>query len=276
MTPQKKIVYSIILLICVAVYFKVAEKESSNDQLLDSTQSDVSQEIGESSVPIQVKGSQVVYTKKASYDHLEFNVQNIIWYTNYYRSLDNLPPLKSSKKLTASATAKNNNMVDDSYFDHKDPKTGRVFDWFITAEHYDYIKTGENLASGDFRTSYEVVNAWMKSPSHRKNLLDPSYTEIGIAIQPTKRKGQDIVLVTQHFGKPRTSCPTIDQSIKTSITNLELTIKNLKHDTLNMPPDTDTYKTLVSTYNKSVSRMGDLVSTYNKQIQAFDSCVKGK
>lgn len=276
MKPQKKIAYCIILLICVTVYFKVAEKESSTGQVSDETLQVVSQETEASSTPIEVKGSQVTYTKKASYDHLEFNVQNIIWYTNYYRSLDNIAPLKVSKKLSASSTAKNENMIHDNYFDHKNPKTGQVFDWFITSQHYDYIKTGENLASGDFRTSYEVVNAWMKSPSHRKNLLDPSYTEIGIAIQSTKRKGQDILLVTQHFGKPRTSCPTIDQSIKTSISNLESTIKNLKQDTLNMPPDTDTYKTLVSTYNKSVSRMGDLVSTYNKQIQAFDSCVKGK
>ncbi|UBF24763.1 CAP domain-containing protein [Kovacikia minuta CCNUW1] len=39
--------------------------------------------------------------------------------------------------------------------------------------------TGENIAAG-YSTPEQVVQGWINSPGHRANLLNPSYTELGI------------------------------------------------------------------------------------------------
>jgi uncharacterized protein YkwD len=52
---------------------------------------------------------------------------------------------------------------------------------FILGEKYDYIYAGENLAK-NFSTFDDVVEAWYNSPSHKENLLNKNYTEMGFAI----------------------------------------------------------------------------------------------
>ena len=82
-----------------------------------------------------------------------------------------LQPLKMDKDLTKAAQVRNVEII--TVFDHSRPDGSR----FSTVSKK---AKGENLAGGQ-KTPESVVLAWMKSPSHKKNLLNPRYTIIGIS-----------------------------------------------------------------------------------------------
>jgi hypothetical protein len=64
-----------------------------------------------------------------------------------------------------------------------------------------YAHAGENLAI-HFTDSSEVVEAWMDSPTHRKNIVDAKFTEIGVGTAKGKYEGYETVYVVQLFGTP--------------------------------------------------------------------------
>lgn len=233
------------------------------------------------------------YTKKNSLSHLELTDDNIIWYTNYERAKNNLPPLKKSAQLESSSHAKGTDMFQYQYFDHnrKDGQTTVGFDSFIDTQKYAFVKIGENLAMGDFSTSEDLLDAWMKSPAHRRNLLDPLYQDIGVSINAGTMQGTKTVIYTQHFGDPSSSCPTINQATKQAIDTLRSKITDLQtsigqqqarvsSSSADLDPEFDTlindYNTLVTGYNASIKQMSALVSLYNGQVRSFDSCIEGK
>jgi hypothetical protein len=53
--------------------------------------------------------------------------------------------------------------------------------------------------------SKEVNDAWMSSPAHRQNILNPNYKEVGIAVLKGEFNGNEVYVVVQHFGKPKGS-----------------------------------------------------------------------
>ncbi len=116
-----------------------------------------------------------------------------------------LPALVINDKLVAAAGTKAADMSAKSYFAHQSPDGRMPWD-FITAAGYSYIYAGENLAV-NFYDSGEVERAWMDSPTHRKNIMNDRYTEIGIATAPGIYKGDSTVFVVQMFGRPRTAQP---------------------------------------------------------------------
>lgn len=105
---------------------------------------------------------------------------NVLVYVNRERAAKTLPPLKLNEDLNRLATAKSKDMRDRSYFSHTSPVYGTPFQMFSDAGlSKKWNAMGENIAKGqpDART---VVNAWMKSRGHRKNILNPHYTELGV------------------------------------------------------------------------------------------------
>lgn len=232
------------------------------------------------------------YTKENSLKHLPLTRDNIIWYTNYERVKNNFDPLSTSDLLINSAREKNLDMVTHQYFNHVRSGNPSVsFDTFISAQNYEFIKIGENLAMGDFSTSAEVVTTWMKSPSHRKNILDPIYHNIGVHIRKGTIDGRMVTLITQHFGDPRSSCPTVNAKTKKTIdafsdkiTELQNTInkdqKGLTQFTDTFDPRfnslVENYNKLILVYNQSIKAMSEVVNDYNKQIHHYDQCIQGK
>src|SRR4029079_16600268 len=79
----------------------------------------------------------------------------------------------------AAAQAKANDMAAKGYFAHVSPDGTDPWHWFKEAG-YQFDYAGENLAV-NFVDSGDVNDAWMNSPTHRDNILNPHYTEIGIA-----------------------------------------------------------------------------------------------
>lgn len=124
----------------------------------------------------------------------------IIELTNQERIKRGLSPLTEDQRLSAAAGAKAQNMFEENYWAHYSP-SGKDPWGFIQGAGYQFSYAGENLAR-NFSTAPEVVAAWMASPTHRDNIVNKNYTNIGIAIAEGKINGTDTVLVVQEFGKP--------------------------------------------------------------------------
>lgn len=128
-------------------------------------------------------------------------------FTNQTRQSMGFSVLVENQKLNQAAQLKAENMVQNQYFSHTSPQGLTPWHWFLQAG-YNYKYAGENLAVG-FYDSEEVYNAWLNSPSHRANLLNPNYKEVGTAI--LKGIGQNnAIVVVQLFGSQKIqAAPTV-------------------------------------------------------------------
>ena len=102
----------------------------------------------------------------------------VIRLVNEIRVQYGLQPLKTNWELSRVARYKSQDMVDKHYFSHTSPTYGSPFQ-MMKAFGLSYRTAGENIAYGQ-RTPQEVVNAWMNSSGHRANILNSSYTQIGV------------------------------------------------------------------------------------------------
>lgn len=104
--------------------------------------------------------------------------QEVVRLVNVERAKAGLPALKSDWELARVAQAKSQDMHDKRYFDHTSPTYGTPFN-MIKNYGITYKSAGENIAQGQ-KTAAQVVSAWMNSPGHRANILNKSYTHIGV------------------------------------------------------------------------------------------------
>jgi uncharacterized protein YkwD len=123
--------------------------------------------------------------------------------TNDDRAQEALGTLAISPVLSAAAQAKANHMAEYGYFAHVSPDGKNSWYWFREAG-YKFIYAGENLAV-DFSDSQDVESAWMNSPTHRANILNGKFTEIGIATAKGSYQGRPTTFVVQMFGTPASS-----------------------------------------------------------------------
>lgn len=136
----------------------------------------------------------------------------LIQLTNQERQILGLPVLKENPKLTEAAYQKAQDMLQYDYFSHYSPTGISPWYWFKKVG-YDYQLAGENLAIG-FLDSQEVVEAWKNSPSHRENLLNPNFREIGLAVLKGDFQGAETTVVVQLFGSPKKEVKTGQEEIK--------------------------------------------------------------
>jgi hypothetical protein len=120
--------------------------------------------------------------------------------TNKARIDEHLSQLNINAELTLAATNKANDMLAKDYWSHNAPDGATPWQ-FVDAAGYSYSLAGENLARG-FANADTVVAAWLASPSHRANVLDPSYTDVGFAVVSGKMNGQTTTLVVAMYGCP--------------------------------------------------------------------------
>jgi uncharacterized protein YkwD len=87
--------------------------------------------------------------------------------------------LSWNSKLFAAGAGHATDMGQKNYFSHTS-QDGRTFDQRITAAGYTWSAAGENIAAG--QTSIEqVMNDWLKSPGHCANIMNGTYTEVGVS-----------------------------------------------------------------------------------------------
>ena len=126
---------------------------------------------------------------------------SIVAETNAARSSLDLPTLKRNTTLDVAAEKKLNDMAANGYFAHVSPSGQQAWD-FISASGYRYAVAGENLARG-FSDPAALVAAWMKSPSHRANLLNSAYRDVGVAVGRITLNGKPATVVIELFATPR-------------------------------------------------------------------------
>jgi len=134
----------------------------------------------------------------------EINTSNVLREVNVQRTRYDLKPLYLDGDLYLAATLKSKDMLNRNYFEHY---AFGLSPWdFINIQGYDFAVAGENLAM-DFATSEGMVRAWMDSPAHRDNILNPQFEDIGIGvIKGTYNDGNNMhetVMVTNLFAKKK-------------------------------------------------------------------------
>ena len=121
----------------------------------------------------------------------------VITLVNKQRAARGLPALKRGATLSYCARLKSQDMVKRNYFSHTSPTYGSPFQMM---EYFGlkFSAAGENIAYGQ-QTPQAVMNAWMNSPGHRANILNASYTYIGVG---AAKKSSGVIYWTQEFCKP--------------------------------------------------------------------------
>ena len=128
----------------------------------------------------------------------EITADNIIKFVNQERGEKGLPILIENEKLIKAAQDKLNDMIENDYFAHTSPKGITPWFWFEKSD-YNYQYAGENLAIS-FMTAEAQHKAWMDSATHRKNILNSNYQEIGVAVGIEKVNGESSIISVQEFG----------------------------------------------------------------------------
>lgn len=125
---------------------------------------------------------------------------SLVAQTNGERADAALGSLTVNPQLVAAAQAKADDMARKGYFAHTSPDGTTSWQWLRDAG-YRFAYAGENLAV-NFSDSRDVTDAWMRSPTHRANILNGRFTEVGIATAVGEYKGKEAVFVVQMFGTP--------------------------------------------------------------------------
>jgi len=124
----------------------------------------------------------------------------IIRLTNEEREKEGLSALEENGFLNEAARRKAADMFAFDYWAHSSPAGKTPWSFFKEAG-YNYVVAGENLAK-DFSNPEAVVGAWMKSPTHKANIADNRFKEIGVAVVEGTLNGYQTTLVVQLFGTP--------------------------------------------------------------------------
>lgn len=128
------------------------------------------------------------------------SADQVIEATNQERVKLSLSKLQPNALLSQAAAEKAAHMFEHDYWAHISPQG--VTPWYFMHKYnYSYSVAGENLAR-DFSDTQSMTQAWMESPTHRENIVNPKYSEIGIAVVNGKLQGVDTTLVVQMFGHP--------------------------------------------------------------------------
>jgi hypothetical protein len=131
----------------------------------------------------------------------QIDTRKIIELTNSQRENSGSGFVVENAELTAAAQAKANDMFANNYWAHISPSGTEPW-YFVSNAGYKYQHAGENLAR-DFSNPKDVVSAWMASPTHKQNLLDRRYKDIGVAVKDGYINGVETTIVVQMFGTTR-------------------------------------------------------------------------
>ena len=131
-------------------------------------------------------------------EDIQMGVFNML---NEERASSGLEPLELNQSLLASATDKVDNMIEDDYFAHKS-LDGRMPWDYVSRRDYPYLFIGENLGMS-FSSALSVHDALMNSPSHKKNILNEKYTDVGVIVKRGVINGKETNILVQLFGSQR-------------------------------------------------------------------------
>ena len=137
-----------------------------------------------------------IYPNQARMTELITN--QILELINKDRKDNNLSVLSFNTILNEAALTKARDMINYDYFAHKSLNGKMPWDWINRGE-YAYLFVGENLAM-NFSSAQSAHNALMQSESHKKNILNKKYADIGLAVLPGVIDGKQTNILVEMFG----------------------------------------------------------------------------
>lgn len=218
------------------------------------------------------------------------SVAGVITLTNQERTALNLGSLRENSLLNSVAAKRVTDMFDNQYFAHNSP-SGTAPSDVARASGYSYLNFGENIALGNFAGNRELVTAWMNSPHHRENIVNTSFTEIGVAVGEGIFKGEKTWIAVQVFGRPRSACPDPSEPLRAAIQTKtaeadarEADLAKRKDELDRMPhssqAEVDAYNQKADEFNALAKELNALlaslkldIAAYNKQVNAFNACL---
>lgn len=133
-------------------------------------------------------------------DNTNVTPEGLLQTTNQARKHDGDTPLTLNASLSKAAFLKAKDMFAKQYWAHNAPDGTQPWKW-LGDVNYNYSEAGENLARG-FHNDSTLVDAWLQSPSHRANVLKPTYTDVGFAVVDGTLDGKPTSLVVALYGRP--------------------------------------------------------------------------
>jgi uncharacterized protein YkwD len=119
---------------------------------------------------------------------------------NAARRAERLRPLTLDQRLNTAAQRHAEDMRDRRFYGHQTPE-GTQPRQRVQAASYPVQAVGENIAEGQF-TVDEVMNGWLQSPGHRKNILEPRFTHLGVGLAIGDFQDRYRLVWVQNFGTP--------------------------------------------------------------------------
>jgi uncharacterized YkwD family protein/spore coat assembly protein SafA len=131
----------------------------------------------------QISNYDLIYPgQKINIPSQDFSVlsyeKQVVELVNKERTQRGLKALEQDWELSRVARYKSQDMKDNNYFSHTSPTYGSPFQ-MMKSFGITYKTAGENIARG-YNTPESVVNGWMNSSGHRANILNSSFTRIGV------------------------------------------------------------------------------------------------
>jgi uncharacterized protein YkwD len=123
----------------------------------------------------------------------------IIDLTNDVRAVKGLCRLAENPLLNDVAEARAKDMIAKQYFGHVSP-TDEGLVHFATRMGYKYRLISENMAVGNFSSNNSILECWLCSPHHRKNIMSAKVRDIGVSLMRGKIHGVETLIVVQVIG----------------------------------------------------------------------------
>jgi uncharacterized protein YkwD len=198
----------------------------------------------------------------------------IITLTNNARTLNGLPALRTNLLLNAIAESRANDMLEKQYFAHVSPAGQQASD-IAQSVGYHYKIIAENIGSGKFYTNQKIVDGWMQSPGHRRNILSPEVAEIGAAVLKGRMNGMETYITVQIFGL---QSPPVSQHIcvapsKSLLNDIELKraeIEGLSDQLFRMKQELDAENESIETDRRYTYGDSQKIQNLNIKINAYN------
>lgn len=149
--------------------------------------------------------------------------QDIIDTTNEIRNNLGLNKLIPNTLLIAAARQKANDIFKYQSFQHN--LNGEKFSSWVKKTNYEYYYVGENLAI-NFTTSEKVIDAWLDSETHRKNIVNENFKEIGVAVVDGEFQNKKTTVIVQIFGSPLSEIKNITPTSQLSTSSKPIILNN--------------------------------------------------
>src|SRR3989344_5985246 len=197
----------------------------------------------------------------------------VINFTSTERTTRNLNALSANTLLDSAALKKAEDILERDYFEHTAPDGIKASD-LVSDAGYQFLLAGENLALGNFDDEADLVAAWMDSPGHRANILQPNYKDIGVAAVRGEYEGKDVWVSVQIFAVPSSECEAPSPRQATVIEEMRIAVKLLRDEIEEKKNELDENNSLVGEYEELTEDLKNSITTYNSAVRSYNGCIE--